>query len=213
MQKSGRIASSVTLMAVSKAQHPNKIRELYNLGHRYFGENYAQELETKVAALSDLDICWSFIGQIQSNKLKKIVHNVGEIQSVTNMKEAHLINRHSLAMNKFNFPIFICVKIADEQNKKGISISEAESLSSMILKECSNLRVRGIMAIPPPINELEFESNSSVPTCYLQLKQYATKIGDGLLSLGMSNDLDEAIEAGSNIVRIGSALFGQRHYN
>ena len=210
LQKSNRLANSVKLLAVSKRHRKESIRELYELGQRYFGENYAQELVDKVSSLSDLNISWAFIGQLQSNKIKKIVAHASEIQSVTNLKEAQLINKYSLGFKKKDYPIYICVKLFPEKNKKGVAAEDLAALRQEILTSCPNLALQGVMAIPPPIATLDIHPQSMIPIAYTQFYELAKETGEGRMSIGMSNDLEEAIRAGSHVVRIGSALFGPR---
>lgn len=199
------------LIAVSKGQSPEKIRALYHLGQREFGENYADELALKAEALRDLQIKWIFIGHLQSNKIQRLVNITSEIQTISSMKHARYVARYSADLGKKNFPIFIEVNAADESAKAGVSPAATPALAKEIQTEFPGLDLRGIMTVPPDIyNDSAFPPESLLPELYLQLKTLAAKVGQGELSLGMSNDLHLALRAGSTCVRIGRALFGAR---
>lgn len=199
---------SAELIAVSKLQPIEKIIELHALGQHKFGENYAKELSEKAEALKGLDIYWVFIGHIQANKIRKIVTYAREIQTVASFSHAKQIARHANDLGKTPFPIMLEVNAADEASKSGASLSEVKSLAAQIAQELPELKLRGLMAIPP--DSFSDSNNSSVPPLYRELRALADQIGDGLLSLGMSNDLLIALEAGSDMVRIGTAVFGSR---
>lgn len=200
------------LLAVSKGQPVEKIRELYNLGQRAFGENYAQELAAKAEQLKDLDIDWHFIGHLQSNKIAKIVQVCGTIQSVASYRHAEAIQNYAHKFNRPAVQVFLNVNAAREANKHGCTLDEVDQLAAQISSSLTHLRVAGIMAIPPA--ELQFDDKGqklkSPPDLYLQLRRVADRIGNHQLSLGMSGDLEHAITAGSTMVRIGTALFGPR---
>lgn len=206
-------SSKIKLLAVSKFHSIEKITELYQLGQRYFGENYAQELVEKVNSLSSLSITWSFIGQLQSNKLKKIVFHADEIQSVARLKDAIQIERYVCEKQCNKYPIFLCINASNEPQKRGARMEEAADIANEIESKCPHLVLKGIMAIPPRLDTLEKSSDSQVPDLYLELRNLANTIGQGQLSLGMSQDLEAAIAAGSDIVRLGTALFGERPKN
>lgn len=196
------------LIAVSKLQPIEKIREVYDLGQRRFGENYAQELSEKAEVLKDLAIEWIFIGHIQSNKIRKIVTYASEIQTVASLSHAKQIARNAAELGKTPFPIMIEVNAGSEDSKSGVPLAEALSLAEEIKANLPELKIRGLMAIPPDsYSDAEYQE---VPALYSELKASALKIGEGQLSLGMSNDLRIALEAGSNFVRIGTAIFGSR---
>ncbi len=196
------------LIAVSKLQPIGKIRELYQLGQTRFGENYAQELGEKAEALKDLPIHWIFIGHIQSNKLKKIVQHSAEIQTVASLAQAQAIERHALEFGKAPYPIMIEVNAGDEASKSGVPRGDVLALAETIARTCPELRIRGLMAIPP---DAYSDANcDEVPLLYRELRALADEVGEGRLSLGMSNDLRIAVEAGTDMVRVGTALLGSR---
>lgn len=208
-----RDPAQIRLMAVSKFHPVEKISKLANLGQTYFGENYAQELVEKVGQISESPITWSFIGQLQSNKIKKIVFHANEIQSIAKLKDAQLINRYVCEKECLQYPVFICINAANEAQKRGASLEEALDLANEIEHQCPHLSLKGVMAIPPPLSSLNIAPSSKIPDLYIQLRKLANRVGQGQLSLGMSQDLATAIAAGSDIVRLGTALFGERPKN
>ncbi|NRA44364.1 MAG: YggS family pyridoxal phosphate-dependent enzyme [Oligoflexales bacterium] len=211
--KHSRDPSRIRLMAVSKFHPAGKVADLAALGQTYFGENYAQELIDKSVELSALPITWSFIGQLQSNKIKKIVLHADEIQSVAKLKDAQLIERYVCEKECDHYPIYLCINAADEPQKRGASMQEARELAAQIEDQCPHLTLKGVMAIPPPLASLEICPETQIPHLYSRLRKLADSVGQGLLSLGMSQDLEAAIAAGSDIVRLGTALFGERPKN
>ncbi len=208
----GRDRADIELLAVSKTHPPAAVRALYSLGLRTFGENYAQELAAKAAALQDLPgLSWSFVGTVQSNKLKLLVTHASEIQAVTSLDQARKIARLARELNKIPFSIYLGVNAGDEATKHGAPLADAPRLADEIQAGCPELRLRGIMAIPPPLAaESPAAPVARVPPLYARLAGLAATIGEGRLSLGMTADLEPAIAAGSTCVRIGTALFGAR---
>ncbi len=201
-QKNQRSIDEIELIAVSKGQSSEKITQLFALGQRKFGENYCDELLSKAQALAHLqELNWVYIGQLQSNKITKLMQVVHEIQSVSSLKHARYISRSAEELGKTSFPIYLLVNAGDEPQKAGVSFDELPALAASITREFPLLRVKGIMAIPPP--------ESAIPI-YERLKTVATTIGEGKLSVGMSQDLEIAIACGSDVIRIGTALFGER---
>lgn len=202
-----KIKSSVELVAISKYHSADKIRVLYNHGHRIFGENYLVELAAKRQELNDLsDITWYFTGHIQSNKIKAIVHNSSAILSLSSLKHADKIQRELELLDKTEFPIFISINLGDEKTKSGISYSELSSFKDHLETRCPNIKLMGLMAIPPK----ECEDRSAL---YKELRNKCDNTGMKKLSLGMSGDLEDALHAGSDQVRIGTAIFGERNYD
>lgn len=212
--KSHREPASVRLIAVSKTFNAKLVREAYACGLREFGENYAEELIEKSASLTDLhDIRWIFIGQLQSNKIQKIMRVADEVQSLATEKHARYIQRYAQENGKSRFPVWICVNAGDESTKQGASFSDLPQLENFITTQCPNLELQGVMAIPPATfsDQIWFSSGSDqIPELYQKLKAVASSTGLGKLSLGMSGDLALAIKSGSDCVRIGSAIFGAR---
>lgn len=206
-----RNPDEIALLAVSKGQPASKIEALTRLGQWYFGENYAQELLEKAASLANLPIRWSFIGTLQSNKIRRIVEVAHEIQTVTNLRHAHLIAKAAEECNKTPFPVYIEVNASNEESKGGIPLSKTQDFYREIQRDLPALQVMGLMAIPaqeyadPPAGEPVI-----VPEIYQSIRTISRSIGAGKLSLGMSGDRRMAIEAGTNLLRIGTAIFGPR---
>jgi pyridoxal phosphate enzyme (YggS family) len=200
--------SPVSLLAVSKTKPASLIEQAYLAGQHDFGENYLQEAVEKIEQLDQLsDINWHFIGPIQSNKTKLIASNFSWVHSVDREKIALRLNQHLNDDNCHNTPLNIClqVNISNEDSKSGITIEQVFSLASVV-DSCDKLTLRGLMAVP--------EKNAP-KVCYEKMQQLFIELKKqypsvDTLSLGMSNDLDEAIANGSTMVRIGTAIFGAR---
>lgn len=206
-RNAGRKPECIRLLAVSKAQPAAALRALYAQGQRDFGENYAQEMVAKAAALADLtDLRLVYIGALQSNKIPLIVRTAVEIQSVGSLRHAHLIAREVASLGVAPYPVYLLVNAGDEVSKSGVALGDVTALAEAIARELPELTVMGLMAIPPPLAE----GVTTPPPLYIALRTLASKIGRGRLSLGMSQDLAIAIAAGSDCVRIGTALFGAR---
>ena len=203
-----RAEDSVTLMAVSKKQSTASIREAYKAGQKDFGENYLQESISKIQELHDLEIVWHYIGSIQSNKSKLVAENYDWIHSVAKIATLKKINNYR-GSNKEKINICIQVNIDSEETKSGIHISEVEDF----IKECSSMsqiNIRGLMAIPKfqKDNDLKNVAFSKIKSLFDDLVLKGYKLDT--LSIGMSGDYEEAIGSGSTIVRIGTAIFGER---
>jgi pyridoxal phosphate enzyme (YggS family) len=195
------------LLVVTKGHGPEPLRALFSWGQTSFGENYTQELLSKSQALQDLPIRWIYIGHLQSNKIRKIVSVASEIQTVGSLKHAEQIALAARACGKTPYPIWIEVNADQEEGKHGCPMSEVPALAAGLASN-PDLRLRGLMAIPP--SHFQDETNAEVPALYRSLRQLADQIGEQQLSLGMSGDLGLAIRAGSNLVRIGTAILGPR---
>ncbi|MDN7138860.1 YggS family pyridoxal phosphate-dependent enzyme [Pseudidiomarina sp. 1APP75-27a] len=210
--QSNRSPESVQLLAVSKTKPADKIRQLYQAGQRHFGENYLQEALQKQLQLTDLsDIVWHFIGPIQSNKTRDIATHFTWVQSIDRLKIARRLNeqreQHMPPLN-----ILIQVNIDDEQSKAGIGPDQLAEFAAE-LQQFPQLKLRGLMTLPAanPTAEQQRQSLTAMQRLFSELKsQYPTV---DTLSMGMSNDLETAIAAGSTMVRIGTALFGARDTN
>ncbi len=209
-----RPKNSVQLLAVSKRHTIDKIREAYDFGQRAFGENYVQELLDKNQQLDDLTIEWHFIGPLQSNKAKKIAEVASWVHAVDRLKIAQ-----RLSDNRPNDmpPLSIClqVNISGEESKSGISPDELIPLAQQIA-QLPRIKLCGLMAIPAP--EDDFTKQRKVfaqvaelkDTLQKSLNQSGIEIELDTLSMGMSNDIEAAIAEGATIVRVGTAIFGQR---
>jgi pyridoxal phosphate enzyme (YggS family) len=207
-----RPSDSVQLLAVSKRHPAEAIRDAYNAGQTAFGENYVQELVEKAEALSALDslskIEWHFIGPLQSNKTKQIAAVASWVHTIDRFKIAQRLNDQR---PKNLPPLSVCIQvnISGEESKSGVISSEVFALAEKI-STLPHLRLRGLMAIPAPINN--FEKQRAIFAKVSKLKDDLNQQGYKLdtLSMGMSGDMNAAIAEGATIVRIGTAIFGVR---
>lgn len=199
----------ICLLAVSKAQSADKIREAYLAGQRTFGENYVQEAVNKQTLLTDCAIEWHFIGPIQSNKTQLIAQHFDWVHSVDRIKIA---KRLSEARPAHLAPLNICLQVnsSAEASKSGVDIDSLASLAQEIVA-LPLLNLRGIMAIPAPSTDLSVQHAQfkQVAASFKHLQQLGFKMDT--LSIGMSDDYVAAIHEGATIVRIGSAIFGARN--
>ncbi len=198
----------VKLLAVSKAQTAEKLREAYNAGQTAFGENYVQEAIGKQALLEDCNIEWHFIGPIQSNKTQLIAEHFSWVHSVDRLKIAR---RLSSARSDQLPPLNICIQInsSNEDSKSGVQMPALIDLAKEVT-QLPHLKLRGLMAIPAPTQDiaLQHQQFKVVKEAFNQL--LAAGFDLDTLSIGMSSDYIAAIEEGATIVRIGSAIFGER---
>lgn len=199
----------VTLVAVSKIQPVERILELYNLGQRDFGENYVQELVDKEARLPK-DIRWHFIGHLQTNKVKYIAPFVHLIHGVDSLKLLKEINKQGAKINR-EIKVLLQMHIAQEETKFGLDKAELQELLKSIEQEpLTNVEIQGLMGMASfTENTAQVEKELSTLKKYFDqgknvLNSFST------LSMGMSGDYEMAIKEGSNMVRIGSLLFGAR---
>ena len=199
-QRAGRDPAGITLLAVTKLFPAAAIREAWELGLREFGENYVREFERKAPAVADLaDARFHLIGHLQSNKSKKAVELFQVIQTVDSPKLARRLNDVGRALD-----IMLEVKLSEEEAKSG---ADPASLAELIeaVRACGNLRLLGLMTMPPWTDDPE----ASRPY-FRRLRELAERHGLRQLSMGMSHDLEAAIEEGATCVRVGTALFGER---
>ncbi|MEQ1529683.1 MAG: YggS family pyridoxal phosphate-dependent enzyme [Methylococcales bacterium] len=205
----GRHPDAVTLLAVSKTKPASDIMEAYQAGQRHFGENYLQEALNKQLQLQGLDITWHFIGPIQSNKTKAIAEHFSWVHSVDSLKIATRLSKQRPPELP---PLNICIQvnISNEASKSGISLEQLPALYRQV-SELPNLKLRGVMAIPEPEHDFERQRQP-----YRTLYKAVAELPDAELdtfSFGMSGDLEAAIAEGATMVRIGTALFGERDYS
>ncbi len=202
----GRDAEQVTLIAVSKTRPAAAIREAWAAGVRDVGENYLQEALDKQTELADLPLTWHFIGPIQSNKTKALAEHFDWVHSVDRLKIARRLSEQRPADRD---PLNIClqVNISDEASKSGISLAELPALAAEVAA-LPNLRLRGLMAIPAPADDSEGRRQ---PLQALHAALQSLGMDLDTLSMGMTDDLTEAVQEGATQVRIGTALFGPRH--
>ncbi len=203
-----REKGSVQLLAVSKTWPASHLRELAGFGQTAFGENYLQEALAKVEALDDLNLTWHFIGPIQSNKTRDIAKHFGWVHSIERSKIAQRLSDQR-PENMANLNVCIQLNIDDEASKSGIKQVELMSLAQEI-HDLHNLTLRGLMIIPAVKRDPE-QQKATFKHAFDLYQQLAKKHPTvDTLSMGMSNDLELAIENGSTLVRIGSGLFGKR---
>ncbi len=198
--RAGRQRSDITMLAVTKKFPAEVMREAYELGLREFGENYVQEFEEKRPALAGCTGArFHLIGHLQSNKSKKAAEIFDAIQTVDTAKLARRLNEEGKALD-----VLIEVKLSEEEAKAGVAPDDIPALAETI-RGCANLRLLGLMTMPPWSDDAE----PSRPY-FARLRALGEAHHLTALSMGMSHDLEVAIEEGATIVRIGTALFGPR---
>ena len=209
----GRSQDDVLLVAVSKTRTPEEINIAIEAGVTDIGENKVQEIMDKYDDIKP--VRWHMIGHLQTNKVKYIIDKVSMIHSVDSYKLAAEINKRSAACG-ITMDILLQVNSAQEESKFGISTEETEGLIMQILDSCENIRIRGLMCIAPYADDPE-DIKKYFDSVKEQYDQFSTIDHPNLdfryLSMGMSHDFPVAIEAGSNLVRGGSAIFGERDYS
>ena len=209
---SDRRPGSAHLLAVSKTWPAEAVREAAQAGQRDFGENYVQEAVEKIEALADLDLAWHFIGPLQSNKTRQIANRVQWVHSVDRLKIAQrLSEQRDPALPPLN--VCLQVNVSGEASKSGISPAELPELAEAVAG-LPNLKLRGLMGIPEPT-----EDEALLRSRFQLLKTLKDELSAKLhleldtLSMGMSSDMELAIAEGSTLVRVGTAIFGQRDYS
>jgi hypothetical protein len=208
---SGRDISDLTLIAVSKKQSLEKIAELYRLGHRDFGENYAQEMVAKAVELEKLGctgIRWHFIGHLQTNKAKLIAPYVAAVHSVDSERVAKALAQAWRACARSGkLPVFVEVNISREESKSGVASEEVLALGRSII-DFPELELQGLMCVPSAS-----ESDEELKQKFSETRELGLKLRDVSkcqLSMGMSGDFEIAIGQGATHIRVGTALFGER---
>jgi hypothetical protein len=211
--KVGRKPGEVLLVAVTKTRSAEEINEAIDAGITDIGENKVQEIMEKYDAVKP--VRWHMIGHLQTNKVKYIIDKVSMIHSVDTFRLAEEIDKRAKAHGRV-MDILVQVNAAQEESKFGITTEETGKLIEEILKNCPNIRIRGLMCIAPfeddpedvrvyfkEVKEL-YDRYSSFPHPQLDFRY---------LSMGMSHDYEAAILEGSNLIRVGTAIFGERNYN
>lgn len=203
--RAGRKADEIKLVAVSKTHPAETLRNSIAAGISVFGENKVQEVEDKIAEIGRDTAEWHLIGHLQSNKARKAVQLFDVIQSVDSVELANRLERICIEEGRDTLPIFVQVDLAGEETKSGIPESDLPELIAY-LKTCKCLRTDGLMLLPPFFDEAE-----ATRPFFKKLRSIRDKIlPDGELSMGMSHDFEIAIEEGATIVRVGTAIFGER---
>ena len=204
----GRAPGDVALLAVSKTFAAGAVRTAYAAGQREFGENYVQEGMEKIAALSALPLIWNFIGPIQSNKTRTIAENFDWVHSVAREKIAL---RLSKARPQEKSPLDVClqVNVSGEASKSGVAPQQVRQLAEAV-RTLPRLRLRGLMAVPEPSDDVALQRRRFGGLRLLLEQLNSAGFGLDTLSMGMSQDLEAAVMEGATIVRIGTAIFGER---
>lgn len=208
----GRTGKKVKLVAVTKTHSSEVVRAAIKAGAGFLGENKVQEAEAKIAEVGREAAEWHLIGHLQSNKARKAVKNFDVIHSLDSAELAHNLDRICGEEGRTELPVLIQVDIAGEGTKTGISEPQLPIIVE-ILKRCEHLRFDGLMVLPP-----YFENPELVRPFFKRLREIRDRLaaegvfgsGVGELSMGMSHDLEVAIEEGATIVRVGTAIFGER---
>jgi len=193
----------VKIVAVSKYSQTKDIEKLYNIGQRAFGENKVQDLEKKAAELEDLPLEWHFIGNLQKNKINKLLEiNPSLFQGLDSLELAHELQKR-LAVREMELDCLLQINSAKEESKHGVMPEDAIAIYKEIQKECPNINLKGVMSIgahsdDKAVVRKSFETTHAI---YKELE------GATICSMGMSGDFELAIECGSNMVRLGSIMF------
>lgn len=208
--RSGREPSSVKLVGVTKTVDLDRIKEAVSAGLQILGENYVQEARDKIKELKDR-VSWHFVGRLQTNKAKYAVKLFDMIQTVDSFRLAQELNRRAQPLGR-TVPIIIQVNLASEVSKGGVEPSECLSLIRQV-SMLENLQIRGLMTMPP-----FFDQPERARPYFAQLREMSQKIADAQvagvemneLSMGMSGDFEAAIQEGATLIRVGTAIFGER---
>ncbi|MCM3872835.1 MAG: YggS family pyridoxal phosphate-dependent enzyme [Pyrinomonadaceae bacterium] len=211
-RRCGREPKEVTLVAVSKTHPVEVVREAFALGATDFGENRIQEAETKIPALGMQAARWHLIGHLQANKARRAVRLFDIVHTLDSVSLAHRLDRSCAEEDRNELSVLIQVDLAGEETKSGVAASGLTEFAG-IVNQCARLRCQGLMILPP-----YFEDAEQVRPFFRRLRelrdelQAAGHFGEhrGELSMGMSHDFEVAIEEGATIVRVGTAIFGER---
>lgn len=213
-EKARRPQSAVKLLAASKTKPVEDIQAAINAGQLAFGENYVQEGVEKIQFFADKhpELEWHFIGPLQSNKTRLVAEYFDWMQTIDRAKIADRLNEQRPA-GKAPLNVLIQINISDEKSKSGIQPDEMLELAKHIINR-PHLRLRGLMAIPAPTANLteQQQALSAMNQLFEQLKAALPQQQIDTLSMGMTDDMESAIQFGSTMVRIGTAIFGKRNY-
>lgn len=210
----GRNADEIKLVAVSKTNPVEILREAISVGARVLGENKVQEAEEKIAKIGRGAAEWHLIGHLQSNKARKAVELFDVIHTLDSRKLAERLERICAEENRENLSVLVQVDLANEATKSGVSKKDLPELIEY-LQTCERLKFDGLMIIPPYFEDAEktrpyFQELKWLRDELLKQNAFSNKFGE--LSMGMSHDFEVAIEEGATIVRVGTAIFGARNY-
>ena len=204
-QHSGRSATSVTIVAISKQQPSSAIVAAHRAGITHFGESYVQEALPKMDSLAELPITWHFVGKLQSNKTRQVAERFEWVHTVDRLRIAERLSEQRPA---FAEPLNVLLQVnqGDEAQKSGVAVTEVAALARAVSK-LPRLKLRGLMTLPP--------QRGAPADWFAELAALRTRLArDGIaldtLSMGMSADFETAISAGATLIRIGTAIFGKR---
>ena len=211
----GRDRDEVKLIAVSKMHPAEIVREAIDAGCVTFGENKVQEAEEKIGQVGRNAAEWHLIGHLQSNKVRKAVELFDVIHSLDSVELADRLERICIEVDRGSLPVLVQVDLAGEETKSGINESQLDELVDRLMR-CEKLRFTGLMVLPP-----FFDDPEATRPYFVRLREIRDRLGDqnvfadgpGELSMGMSHDFEVAIEEGATMVRVGTAIFGERGYN
>ena len=209
----GRTPQDILLCAVTKTRSSDEINEAIRCGVTDIGENKVQEIVDKYDKI--LPVKWHLIGHLQTNKVKYIIDKIDMIHSCDSFRLAEEIDKRCAKAGR-SMDVLIQVNIAGEEQKFGVSKLEAEDLIHKILDNCPNIKIKGLMFIAPFAEDPE-----SISKYFAEVKKLYDELGKtehincdfNYLSMGMSGDFPVAIREGSNLIRVGTAIFGERNYN
>lgn len=201
-RRAGRRPEEITLVAVSKVKPAEDIRAAYEAGQRDFGESYVQEFQGKRDRLGTLPgAVFHLIGRLQSNKAKQAARLFDVIQSLDSLKLARRLDREGRKLD-----VFIQIRLSAEETKHGLEAKDLPELKEFV-EGCDNLRLRGLMGMPP-----WFDDGEQSRPYFCRLRRLAEEHGLKEISMGMSHDFAVAIEEGATMVRVGTSIFGKRIY-
>lgn len=213
-QRAGREPGGVKLVAVSKTHPVPVLREAIAAGASVLGENKVQEAESKIREIGRDAAEWHLIGRLQSNKARKAVQLFDVIHSVDSLELAERLERICVEEGRGELSVFVHVDLAGEETKSGIAVDDLPALTEF-LKGCKCLRFNGLMILPPFFDDPEmtrpyFKRLREIRDGLASAGTFANGFGE--LSMGMSNDFEVAIDEGATVVRVGTAIFGEREY-
>ncbi|HEX8144437.1 MAG TPA: YggS family pyridoxal phosphate-dependent enzyme [Pyrinomonadaceae bacterium] len=212
--RAARAPEDITLIAVSKTHPPALIRRAIEAGVIELGENRVQEADAKIAELGRAGVRWHLIGHLQANKARRAVALFDLIHSVDSVALARRLDRLCAEEGRAELPVLLQVDLAGEAAKSGISEAELPALIQTVRSSCERLRLAGLMLLPPFFEEVEMVRPFFRRLCELRDRLRDEGVfaeGRGELSMGMSHDYEVAIEEGATMVRVGTAIFGERH--
>ena len=205
----GRNSDDILLLAVSKTWPAADVHEAALAGQKSFGENYVQEGADKATTLAALNLDWHFIGPLQSNKTRPVADTFAWVHSIDRLKIAERLSEQR-PQNLPALQVCIQVNVSGEASKSGVAVAEASALAHRVA-ELPHIRLRGLMAIPEPVDDFARQRDAfrRVRDAFEQLNREGLSLDT--LSMGMSHDLEAAIAEGATMVRVGTAIFGERN--